>query len=811
MSDVTTVDWEPGRGVVGSSFVTIARLLLIACVLLGGFPGAHAQGGAGPRIYGIEIDKDGDADRLLVFADGPVEVQQVPVNAGSAVLVFPNGQLDPSAPNRLRGPAGSRIRLMNLFERKNADPPEVRLVVQVRPGPPPLLSERGSVVALVFPPAPGAAATPREPARSPSRRAPPRGRRPSAPSEPTFPVRMLGVTLEEAVKRLASFIEQPILLTGGAIRRGTINVDAPEPVTRREARALLEAVLLLKGMALVSTPGGVFKVVPITGDIGPWVETLSGADGPMLVTTLVKLEAIEADLVLQAINPLVGSVGFAIPLARSNGIILAGARPRVERLVSVIRELDRTGPRKMALLRLEHADAVTTASQIESALMKDDVTGLQIWPDERTNRIIVRGRSDKVEEVRTFVDAIDREPDGRGRIQVIPVLYADVDRMAEMLRSLQSGATELRGAGRGSLAGRDFGVSVHAPTHSLVVRGDPQTISVIRSVLEEIDEPPARIDVEVTVEQVTLDQDYAFGLSFLTPLLDADDPDDLIAFVVADPGGAILPGLADLADPLNQLDPNFDPSPVDLIPDGNLQTVLTYDPLNIPIEIPGLTEPLSLAAVAGLDATDNGVDTRLLIRPRLSLLSGEEHEIFAGDDIPIPVSNTAEGGDPARDPSEHRAPAGGGDAAPAADAHRRRTRRSGTRPRGEQPRRHGQRDGGRGGGRRGHDPESRRADPGPTELGEGRGDRVRDGPHHVERADRDALPSVDSDPWLVLQARGRADAERDPAGDGAGGGCTGRRRRPLTQWMREALEPLPPEPRETAASSGSAEAASPQP
>jgi general secretion pathway protein D len=567
---------------------------------------------------------------VLVFADAPVEAEQLPVNAGSAVLVFPGSRLDPSAPKRIRGEAGSRIRLVNLFERQNVDPPEVRLVVQLTSGPPPTLSQRGSVVALSVPPVPGA----RRPA---ARDSGGRSARPAAAAaavpEPTFPARMLGVEVTEAVKRLSRFIEEPLLLPDDV--QGRVSIDAPEPITKTEARAMLEAILLLKGFAAVPTPGGVRKVVPITGDIGPWVSELSKGEGQMLLTTLIKLEAIDAGLVLQAIKPLIGAQGLAIPFTPTNAIILGGAAPRLERLVNVIRELDRTGPRKIVMLRLEHADATETAASLEE-VFRDDVTGVEVWPDARTNRLVVRGRPDKIEQIRSFVRRVDRERGDGGAIQVVPVQFADVDRIAEMLRAMQSGG-EGRARGASSLAGRDFALSVHDPSHSLVVQADPTTLELIRSVLEEVDVPPARIDVEVTVAQVALDEGFSFGLSLLAPLVDAEEPDDFIAFIVSDSGGTLLPTLAqELAVPGST-------SPLDFIPDGTLQSVITYDPLTVPIVGPGGV-PISLAAAVGIDASETDFDTRILLRPRLSLLNGEEHELFAGDDIPIPVSSTAEGG-----------------------------------------------------------------------------------------------------------------------------------------------------------------------
>ena len=71
------------------------------------------------------------------------------------------------------------------------------------------------------------------------------------------------------------------------------------------------------------------------------------------------------------------------------------------------------------------------------------------------------------------------------------MLYAEPTQLAELLTGLQSGGAgeeaALRVAGASSLAGRDFAVVVDPHTHSLLVRGDPETVRVIEDVLRELE------------------------------------------------------------------------------------------------------------------------------------------------------------------------------------------------------------------------------------------------------------------------------------------------------------------------------------
>jgi general secretion pathway protein D len=72
---------------------------------------------------------------------------------------------------------------------------------------------------------------------------------------------------------------------------------------------------------------------------------------------------------------------------------------------------------------------------------------------------------------------------------------------------------------------------------------------------------------------------------------------------------------------------------------------IAQTPLLVPIVNPltGLPEQVLIPRATGvLAAEEREIHSRVLLRPRLSMISGEEHEIFAGENIPVP---TAEVGD----------------------------------------------------------------------------------------------------------------------------------------------------------------------
>ena len=293
----------------------------------------------------------------------------------------------------------------------------------------------------------------------------------------------------------------------------------------------------------------------------------------------------------------------------------------MRRLADVMQTLDEAGVRRLVLIPLRHADARATSEAL-LATVNNRASELEVWPDARTNRLVVRGRPDAVQRARDFVDRIDRPFEGTGRIQVIPVRNMDADRLAALLTSLasQQATSDVRGAA--SLARRPFAVSVHGPTRSLVVQAHPDTIDIVRELVAELDVPPARVDVEVTIVEVVHSDSLSLAFDAIIPFVEPDAIDDLIITAVTNPGGNVLsaPGA-----------------------DGVFGRI-AQTPLLVPIINPstGAAELFPVPRATGVVTADaRQVRIRLLQRPRLSMISGEEHEIFAGVNVPVPVAETA--------------------------------------------------------------------------------------------------------------------------------------------------------------------------
>jgi general secretion pathway protein D len=590
----------------------LALLALLVPVLLGA---AQAPRTPPVAVYGIELDVLGERERVLVFAEQPLQGRIEEIDPETLLLVIPGAVLDPSAPSRVAGAPGAGVRSVSAQEAAGAAGPELRLRITRTPGPPAEITHRGATLAVEL-------------------------ARPRRPRADGIAMRFTNANLAEIVEKVARATGQRFIFDDSL--QGVVTLTSPEFVSPDEALELLHTVLLMKGYAALPTPTGARKILPLGEGVAgaAWSLAPPGGKSDVLTATLLRLRDANAETVAAALQPWVGASSLAIPHLPTNALILAGSEARLKELLTLISAIDQASEQPLVVRKLRHRSAEDAAQLLLAALGKKEgsLPGVQVWPDERTGALVLRAPPAQLAEARAFLEEIDQPVRSRGQIDVVSLRFAQPEAIAQLLTGLQAGGgsgpapaaiaseggiTAQAPAGAESLEGRDFNVAVHVPTHALLLRADPETLGILHDVIDELDRPPPTIDVEVIVLQVVSEASLDLGFDAFIPLTTPKSQDDLIAGMLLDPTGGGL------------LQPGPDQGPA-------YAARFTREPLLIPIVDAG-GNPVGTIPVqrgsAVLTANDGRVKSTTLMRPHLRMLAGEEQEIFAGNNVPVPVSS----------------------------------------------------------------------------------------------------------------------------------------------------------------------------
>jgi len=592
-----------------------ASLIALALALgLGDVSVLRAQGSAAPpaRVFGVELERAAEVDRLLVLASGEAESSLVEASPEELILRLENATLDPRAARQLAAGTSAVIRDVRISA-NDGPPPTVEIRVRREPGARAELSRRGAIVALEV-------ARPPEP--------------PSAEVNPAATVRLnlRDQPIVELVREVQRITQRAFVWDERL--QGTVTVIIQEPVTPGEALEILHATLLAKGFAAVPTPNGTLLVLPLDEARvrAPRAERELDAERAGLITVLTRFRAANAEQLVNLLAPFAGGTLVVVAYAPTNGAILVGSENAIHRWLGLARSLDQTSRRELAVIRPRHRTAAELHELLSEAT-RNPLTGrarAELFLDERTNALIVRAEPEVLASVRAQVAELDAPPEYEGEVLVIRPRFADPEKLLQQLEALSAA----RGSGApsplraGELSGASFKVALHPSTRSLLITADAATQRELREVVDELDTEPPLIALEAVVLEVATTGKLALGVDAFIPSTDPSNPGESIF-------GAVV------GDPFDQV-----PDPLD-------QTFLARyarDPVVIPVIGPGgipvnVTLPTDIVQ---LKAAEGDVRVHVLMRPQLVTLSGEEHEFSAGLNVPIPTAATesAESGDP---------------------------------------------------------------------------------------------------------------------------------------------------------------------
>jgi general secretion pathway protein D len=433
----------------------------------------------------------------------------------------------------------------------------------------------------------------------------------------TIPVNQKRMRIEQLVERVGEATGRTILVPDDV--RGTISIVAKRQVTHEEAWSILESSLSILGFTILPSTVGNWRISKVATAVGEAPFRLNaGSDSESYVTTLIPLRSANMRDILKVLEPLSGSRVTLVPFDRTNSLIASRSERAIARLTEIADELDKIEEEVLRLRVLRYRDVGEVEPFVESFLESQGVAarGLQVWSDQRTNSIVIRGNEEAVERVFSFLGSIDRPVEGGGSIRILRVLHREAEEVAELIRGLgESASAEGSETSSATLSGMDFSIAVDERSRSLVVRADPQTHEVIRELLETLDQRAELIAVDVTISEIRTPETFGLSFAFTIPFAAGNNPGDVLGIINTGPG--------------------LEASGVE----PSLFGRVTRD-TGVSFDVPGVGGPVTVPILqtGTFAAVDFEATNEVLIQPSLVVTAGDQHEIFVGDNVPIPVT-----------------------------------------------------------------------------------------------------------------------------------------------------------------------------
>jgi len=310
--------------------------------------------------------------------------------------------------------------------------------------------------------------------------------------------------------------------------RGKVNVRSYDLLNEEQYYQFFLNVLDVYGYAVVTMDNGVLKVIKSktakTSSI-PVVDDSNPGRGDEMVTRVVPVRNVsvrELSPLLRQLNDNAGG-GNVVHYEPSNVLMLTGRAAVVNRLVEIVRRVDKAGDQEVDIIHLKFASSSEIVRIVDNLLKGDGKTKIpnilkpKIVADDRTNSVVISGDPKARQRVASLIQRLDNELESTGNTRVIYLKYANAKEVTDVLK----GVSGSLGAGKSSAKSKsktssNLSIESHEDTNSLVITAQPDVMRTLEQVIKQLDIRRAQVLVEAIIVEIADGDGINFGIQWAT-------------------------------------------------------------------------------------------------------------------------------------------------------------------------------------------------------------------------------------------------------------------------------------------------------
>jgi len=328
---------------------------------------------------------------------------------------------------------------------------------------------------------------------------------------PTWQLAMNDADVRDVVREVGAILDQTIVLDPRV--QGRITVLSNEAHDREGIRRLFYSVLNAQGFAAVNE-GDRLLVLPAS-EAKAWANQQVDEIPSAFTTRVFTLSGSVAADLAGLLRPLVSSNGYIGPSSSANALVVTDSAANLDRLHALVAQLDSGQRHDYELVTLRTAQATDVLPVVEASAGGPD-SGVQVLPDPRGNRLLILGPAKSRQRLAQLTRDLDvPAPASSQNWRVVRLQHGNAEQLAEML-----GEVGKRLDGKAGTETLDqplaAGAMIKADVsqNALVLLGEPQTLSSVVQIIEQLDQPRAQVLIHAAIVEVSGDINEALGLQW---------------------------------------------------------------------------------------------------------------------------------------------------------------------------------------------------------------------------------------------------------------------------------------------------------
>lgn len=320
---------------------------------------------------------------------------------------------------------------------------------------------------------------------------------------------------------------------------GKISLVSSKPLRQGEVYQVFLSVLNLLGYSAIPS-GNIVKIVPNmeSGEQATRVATaLSPGKGDEVVVRVVPLENVSAMQLIPVLRPLMPQWSNIASYNPGNVLVLLGRAANLERIITIIQDVDKASNNGIQVIPLHHASAPQVANVINNLQTASRASGenpnVSIAVDERSNSILLGGPKGMRLKMRVLISQLDAPSNApSGNTEVIYLRYLQAKTLAPLLGKIAQNilgkdttrvdmampAMNNPGSNiAANAAAKDTNftnIQAEPNTNAVIITAPPALMQALKSVITKLDIRPSQVQVEAIIAEISESDLTSLGIQW---------------------------------------------------------------------------------------------------------------------------------------------------------------------------------------------------------------------------------------------------------------------------------------------------------
>ena len=327
---------------------------------------------------------------------------------------------------------------------------------------------------------------------------------------------------------------------------GKITLVSSKPLQKNEVYQVFLSVLGLLGYSAIPS-GNVVKIVPNmeSGEQATAVASnQSPGKGDEIVVRVFPLQNVSATQLVPVLRPLLPQWSNVSSYAPGNVLIVLGRASNLERILSIIQDVDKASSSGIQIIPLHHASAQQVATVLNNLQTASRASGEQssisIAVDERSNSLLLSGPKVMRLRMRVLISQLDSASAApSGNTQVVYLRYLEAKTLAPLLgriaqnilgkengahydvnttvTSSTSSTASSNAATAGAkevVASNTTNIQAEINTNAIIITAPPALMSALKSIIAKLDIRPAQVLVEAIIAEIDENDLTSLGIQW---------------------------------------------------------------------------------------------------------------------------------------------------------------------------------------------------------------------------------------------------------------------------------------------------------